>query len=1058
MPETNFVHLRAHSHYSIGKALPSQEELVQRAVELQLPALALTDENSLAGAMQFTRLCLDQGIQPILGADLSVLPFRGGEDDGRTYKMTLLVESELGFRNLTRLVSRATHSPTVQQPLGVPFDVLRENSSGLICLIGGEGSEFFKLLREKEVDVTVQYLNVLAEIFPQESLFFELQYHLDHDVRILNECAVELAEFLEIPLAATQDIRYLDRQDELARMFLQRTAPPPILSEHRWQDRTSYHFASPEELRAHFSSRPQAIDSTRRIAKRCQFTLSQRKKAGPTPDFERGADSDSFLWNVAFERAMERFTELDDSIKGRLNEEFEVIKRAGLSSYILLLREIAQYLDDAHISRGVGQGHLVTSLIAYVLGLTQINPLEHSLRFSRDYLLDDNSPILAIEVSALNVEALLRHIREEYGDKHVCFAGEYQPWDRKTLIQKICRWAGASQRRTDALSEHAGRIPKKDLEAEWKDLFKDGGNISITKPEVIHYIFGRLYRAPVSLKVRTSELFISSENLDPIVPRTFSASSKVGVSQMPSDDCKALGLPRLHILTNHSLEILDRSSEWVRRESNEHFDLNNIPSDDAAAFEMLSQGRTVGILTLDTPTMSMLLRQQKPRSLRQLIKIKSMDPAPRQLVKSSYELMADIPNCLLAYRCAYIKANYPASFFTALLDLASRHIKTLQAAIHELPVFGVRLEPVNINLSAFHFQQSDNRIQAGLCVVKQLGEKAAEEIMTVRKSGPFSGLLDLCRRTDPRLIKQPVIVNLIKSGALDCFGLHRSQLLEMLPQALKMTRSERATQDEDDATPSLFDLPVEEEPKNEADLAAPIEELPGPELVRNEIQAAGYMLTEPVIEPWRELLISSHIAWPPRMEPRLVGQDVYFCGMLDAMAEEFPEVEENAVALASFQGELALLAQRFVETARRVMEKQIPVLIGGRVIQKNGVLFLKAHCLYELAMMQKRVEQIKRIRIDLAGENRHTLNSIWSVLHRFKGETAVEIENCGARFAGWTIKKIEKHKVLFTPPLYFELGKILPRENITLFDENDEPQPYQFMPPAHGAIEPDESA
>ena len=864
----------------------------------------------------------------------------------------------------------------------------------------------------------------------------------------LNERLLELADFLDLPVVATQDVRYIRPEEELAHLFLSSREPPPVLTPMSFSERTCHHFASANEMRKRFSYKPQALDSTRLIAKRCTFTLAQSRSRSLAHDFERGADADSFLWNLAFEQAVEKFGEITDEIKDRLNHEFDLIKRAGLSDYLRLLWRLVNHLDEQHITRGVGQGHLITSLIAYVLDLTQIDPLENKLLFNQPDPKSDSAPILALEVSSGYLQDILKFIRSEYGERGVCHTGIYQNWEKRNLLQSLCKWARVGDKRTQEIMR-AG-LPSISRRDSLEDFFRSGkANLSIKNPEILAYLFRQLSNCPRLLQAHEAELLISSEDLDTILPREQLPGGGY-VAQLDSEDCKLLGLARLHILTNSSLEILDNCHNWIRRESpHANFDLNRISLDDEPTYRLLAKGWMAGVPAMESPTMKALLRAHKPQNMKALHKVKSMDPSPRPLIKSADDVMADIPNCLLAYRCAYLKAHYPVSFYTAVLDQSRRNPATLRAALHEMRHFNVRLRPVDINHSDNHSSQSGHNIHAGLNVVQWMGEKAANEIQKVRMGGNFESLVDLCRRTDPRLVNNRLILNMAKSGALDCFGLRRSQLLAIADKAIRAARANRlAAIDQADDEPSFFAKTPFQEPElpHDEDFIPDIPEMPMTQLLQYEIDSVGWAMTLSPMAPWSELLKHSHAVCPPALTPRQTGQRICLAGMLEELSFDFPGLDTGDEALASLEDVLTILPPRLTALAKKAIKRQAPVMVSGEAIEKNGVQFLKSHWLFELSYIHQQVKSVNRLIIDLEDENRQTLKALWAVVSRHPGPTRLEVVNYNGRGGGRLLKKIQTKGVLFIPQLFYKLEKILEPDRLRLVDAKNESWPYSYLP------------
>jgi len=1031
-----FVHLHVHSHFSLDDGVAPIAALVRQAAALEMSALALTDHNSLAGMVAFLEACDAADIQPIAGCQLDVSPWSGpllGSDLG---SLVLLVESEIGYRNLAQLVTRAQAKAIHRQPAHVTSEELAERCAGLIALVG-PSSPIRKFLHPPDASKVEEYLTDLVRIFGKENLFFELLPSDSEDLRSLNEYFIQLGEFLGIGVVATNDVHYIWPEDKIAWLFRIGGERPRSVGEKAVElGEERRHLAGSREMRDRFAFVPQALANTRLIAERCRFRPQLRRRRLLVHDFARGFDAESFLWDLVFRCATEKYGELDERVKSRLNEEFDYLSRLGLANYFMLLWKLASFLGEQKIPCLVKQGAITTSLIAYVLGLTGIDPLAHHL--SLEPLVEEGAvfPDVTVQAPSRYLSRLIEYLEQSYGGEKIARLGRHQYWPKRMLLEAICRWSGLPQQKTEALIASDAISTRGDKPLRWTDLFSGGArSLPPHHPSALSFIFNRLHPLPHELAVRSYRLALCGEPIDQVVPLAFPEDADAAVTQLDAADCDALGLPRISLAASAALDILDDAIGWVRRERDRIFDLSTIDDDDTETFRLFGQGRTAGIPGFEGVALRALLRREKPANLDKLIQLLTMNRGGQNPIHRMPPgtMIAD---CRLAYRCAYVKAHYPVSYYTALLTHVCRNRRRLARVLREMAQEGIRLLPPDINLSSYGFTQVGERIRTGLIVISQMGEKAAAEINSVRRGGAFHSLLDFCRRTDPKLVHHRLVENLIKAGAMDSFNLRRSQMLAILDHAMGQPRSQPAR-----ASASIqmeLSLPLAPS-ESEEDLEVPdLPELPLHLRLQYELQASGHTISADLLTPFMELLDRCRIARAPvTVSPRMEGRDLYLAGMVNQIERASVPSPEALALWLDFDGVLVAVPEPLFEANGPELRGSEPLMIGGKVVCHDQQCYLRAHTIGSLIKVHQQASQARQVVLDLEKENRHTLRTLRQICGHFPGTTQIvpiHYEASG-RFA---LRKLEACRVTLCPPLINSLRTVLDADRVRIVGYGEE--------------------
>lgn len=1024
----DFVHLHVHSHYS-PDGVASIKDLVRYAERQGMRALALTDINTLAGVGIFCKTCKEYGIRPVIGCDFTMTSIvQAGPPGENPHRMVILAETEAGYRNLVTLVNAAHSNQRRGQPR-LDLEMIKKNSGGLIALTGSSHTEFYHLLSNNRLEETKTYLNKLGQVFGKENLIFQIEDVGAPRQRQINDKIFELSNFLGTTCVATNCVSYLRPEDSMAHDFLTHGRFPSFLNfQQARESNHTRHLASGMQMRDRFLKFSRALYATEDIAYRCSFQPNYDKRRFPVHDFGRGFDADSFLWDLTFREARARFVELSPEIKNRLNEEFDYVKTNGLSNNILLLWNIAQFARKNRINVGVGRGDIITSLIAYILDITRINPLDYKMRFLGFNKDSEGELTLSVEMPSAHIDALHDFMCESFGADFCSAVGKYTWYSKTRLSKSILSWLYAKPGRPEGSPDLAEKN-ELSVDSPIEDFFPGKADgVALPAVEAEAFLLSRLMPRPMELVLDENQFAISAENLNNVTPRV-PAIDQV-VTQMDGSSLDLFHIPRMTIQSDTILNILGSATFWVRKEENPNFDPDRLPVDDSDTYDLLSKGLTNGIEPFSAITLKSLLRAHRPRNFMSLLKIKGMEKSPNS--ESEGDIREHVPECLLTYRCAYVKAHYPMSFMAAMLTHTFNNRRKFTVILREAKQMGLRILPPDINLSVYEFSQVHKAIRTGLLVVSDMDSRAFAELNRVRRSGDFNDIMDIARRTDPKLITTRLLENLVKAGALDSFGLKRSQMLRMIAEDAELSRRDAA------GTLGFIDDSVD--PSTLPPIELPhIEELPLQEIIRNEISATGYCISFDQLHIYKDLVEKCRALSPADLTGKMVNKEIHVAGFLDHVEADSPLVEDKEQILLDLEGHVVTMPLKISRMYDQALHASAPVLIGGTVHKRKDEVYVKALSAFTLRMVQQMSQNVIKLKIDLAGEDARTLRLISNIVSLYKGEgTQVEVMNFTPNFvSSFFLRNIEKTPVFFSPPFYYALKKILPEEQIELIASDD---------------------
>ncbi len=640
----SFVHLHVHSVYSLLDGAASIDGLCRRAAEHGMPALALTDHGAMYGAAAFYRTAQAYGLKPILGCELYVAPPHEADRGRRRHHLLVLAQTAQGYRNLARLVT-AGFTDTASQKPRIDRSLLEAHSEGLIVLSGCMSSEVPELLlagREKEARQAARWYQ---ERFPGR-YYIELQENGMARQEALNRKLVALARELELPLVATGDVHYVDPGDAEAQDVLlciqtgKRLADPDRL---RFPTNRFY-LKSPQEMAAHFRELPEALANTLQIAESVEPVLEPEPTQLPDPPLppEAGGDPAACLRKLAEEGARRRYGTISEAVRERLDHELDVITSMGYASYFLIVADFVGWARQQGIAVGPGRGSAASSLVAYCLGITQVDPLRYGLVFER--FLNParvSMPDIDVDFSDARRGEVLEYVARRYGPERVGQIATFSQLAARAALRDVGRVLDVPVADVDRVAKLVPPGPGVtlqqaiDQEPRLRAMLQgEEGPLYARWLRLAQQVEG----APRHLSVHAAGVVITRE---PLVERVPLARTHEGVlvTQYPMEDLEWLGLLKMDFLGLRTLTVLERAVELARAEAGEGAvpDLENLP-DDPAVYQMLAEGRAEGVFQLETSMFRSLLPEVRPDRFEDLVALLALGrPGPSGRVQEYIE-------------------------------------------------------------------------------------------------------------------------------------------------------------------------------------------------------------------------------------------------------------------------------------------------------------------------------------------------------------------------------------------------------------------------------------
>jgi DNA polymerase-3 subunit alpha len=899
-------------------ALPKIDELVERAQADGDTAMALTDDGNLYGAIEFYKTCQDHDIKPIIGVDFYVA-VRTRHDkvsgiDSRRYRLVLLAKNYRGFRNLMKLVSLAYTEGFYYKPR-IDRELLQEYSEGLLAIIPQFSGETSNYLKVNDTTRAQEAWNFYHSLFGQDC-YLEILHHPESEEQTaLREKIVDFAQSYSAPLVATSDSYYIDTADKAARDVLVDVGN--VKSRGGNRDEIDFSLKSSSEMGELFASIPEAIANTQAIADKCELDLNLGDWTFPTYPIPGDRDPVEVLRERAMAGFADRNIQPDEVYQTRVDYELDVIKNKGYDVYFLVVADLMRYAKDNEILTNT-RGSAAGCLVSYLIGITNIDPVEYKLPFERFLNPERPSPPdVDMDIADDKRDQLIAYAREKYGEDQVAQIGTFGTMAARGAVKDTARALGYDYQKGDQISKlipmgsqgFAMTIDRAlDEEPDFAQLYKQDKDTQ----EIVD-MARKIEGSARHISIHAAGVVIAPSeyrgerttitDFTPIQPDP-KGSGKL-VTQYNMHAVEDAGLLKYDFLGLKNLTIMYEAIKRIRKTRETDVDLDSLPLDDIATYEMLAEGGTYGVFQLASEGMTKWLKELKPTNINDINAMVALyRPGPMEFIpdyikrkrnprlvnyphprtepylkdslglliyqddimqlavdmagyswleadkfrkamgKKIPELMAEQESkfktgCAesglsegvitklwdnietfaaygfnkghaaaygnVAYKTAYLKANFPAEYMAALLTADSGNTELIARATKECERMGIPVLPPDVNESFDGFsvvvgggENGEDQIRFGLFTIKNFGENITQAVIDERKAnGPYTSLANFLERVNGRDLNKKSLYALILSGALDSLADRDAMLgnVDMLLEFVKESRNRNSAQD-----------------------------------------------------------------------------------------------------------------------------------------------------------------------------------------------------------------------------------------------------------------------
>lgn len=906
----SFIHLHNHTEYSLLDGMCKIDNLIAKAKDYGMNAVAITDHGALYGAFKFFLKCKEAGIKPIIGVEVykarkSRFDKQPGVERDQNH-LVLLAKNLQGYQNLLKIVTAANLEGFYYKPR-VDFEILEKYREGVVALSGCLAGEISSLILENSVSEAEKVLQKYVKIFGKD-FYLELQRHPQvTELESVNQQLIKFSRKYGVPVVATNDCHYLEKEEAYAQEVLlciqtQRT----ILEKNRpvsMIDVPDYYFKSPAEMKGSFLDIPEAIENTVKIANECNVEIPYGKCILPIYEVPKGKTGEQYLRELTYARMKRADKYPEDILKKRLDYELDIIINKGFASYFLIVQDFVNWAKSQEIGVGPGRGSCAGSLVAYVLGISDINPLDYSLPFER-FLNPERPtpPDIDTDFADVRRDEVLKYVTQKYGEEKVAQIITFGKMEARLAVRDVARALGMSYSQGDRIAK---MIPqgKQGFNMTIAQALEESAQLKFayqteTDTKKILEVAQKIEGLPRHSSVHAAGVVIGDKDLSEYVPiqRDTKEGKIITQYDMYSLDLnsvsggKAIGLMKMDFLGLRNLTILENALSYIHKTTGKKIDIHHVPLDDKKTYALVSRGETIGVFQLESPGMRRLAKDLQPNKISDITamvalyrpgpmdliptfienkksskKVKYLHPDLKPILEETYGILvyqeqvmeiahsiagykmseADnlrmamgkkkkaliekekikfIDGCLknkyshhfaettfnfmekfaaygfnkphsasyglIAYWTAYMKANYPVEFMTALLTAElqgvagpMREIKMAQA-IEECKRMEISVLPPDINKSIHNFAIEGNAIRFGLSAIKNVGSAAIESILEARDKKAFHGFKDFLYRVDLRRVNKKTVESLIKAGAFTEYG-NKATLMINYPVAVK---------------------------------------------------------------------------------------------------------------------------------------------------------------------------------------------------------------------------------------------------------------------------------
>jgi DNA polymerase-3 subunit alpha len=1115
MSHADFVHLHLHTEYSLLDAACRLDKLAEKAHDLKFSAMAITDHGVLYGAVDFYKAARDKGIKPIIGCEVYVAPGSRMEKKSSTggrdvyNHLVLLAQDETGYKNLVRLVTSAHLEGYYYKPR-IDKEILAQHSKGLIALSGCLASEIPEAIIKEDLKKARAAIDWFKQTLGPGNFYLELQNHTIPEQAKVNQHLIPWAKEFDLKCVATNDVHYIERGHSHAHDCLICIGTQAQLSDTKRMKyvESQFYLRSAEEMKALFAEVPDAIQNTLEVAEKCNVEFDFKTLHYPLYEPPEHFSREGYLRQLLAEGLFRRYTlraraegqefvveSIEDPMRlptlardnsaltppasgnwiehpevaadikvvlDRLQLELGVIEKTGFISYFLIVADFVAKGREMGVSC-VARGSAAGSIVTYLLGIANVDPIRYALLFER-FLNPErvNPPDIDIDFADDRRGDVIEYVRQKYGREAVAQIITFGTMGAKSVIRDVGRVMGLTFGECDRLAKMVPADLKMTLEKALKQSaeLKQAYESEEMTRELLDAAFV-LEDIARNSSVHAAGVVIGPEPLVNLLPLRQDEDGTI-VTQYAMGPVGDLGLLKMDFLGLKTLTVIRNVCEMVRKTRNIDIPIDNLPLTDQTTYDLLNKGNTVGVFQLESGGMRDLCRKFKIGSVEHITALVALyRPGPMDLIpdfikrrhgeveivyehpllesisKETYGVLiyqeqvmqaaqilagytlggADLLRramgkkkpeemakhrelfvkgaakgngipaakansifdllekfagygfnkshaaayAIVAYQTAYLKANYPVEFLSAMMTNDMGTQDKLKIVLDEAKAMGVEVLPPDVNEGEAYFWPAPGTntespsaapasktaelpaasaaeghrlaIRFGLAAIKGVGEIAVGEIIRARLAGGrFKDLTDLCERVDLRAVNRKVMEALIKCGACDSLGQTRASMFASLERVLGRAASNAA--DRARGQSSLFGM-MEVNAPAPAEKMAQLDEWPQHDLLAHEKELLGFYVTGHPMTPYAPLLEKFCLhnsvtakALPPRTMTRIGGM---VSGVQQGMSKKSGK-PYAMITVEDLEGNLTmLLMNENYDKFRNVAVPGAAILIVGEV-------------------------------------------------------------------------------------------------------------------------------